>query len=72
MKRRFIIWFALIAVCGSAAWSIAYAQDENGCEAQCKQDHGQCVEYCSDHSNPMECDASCREDYLDCVHECRN
>jgi hypothetical protein len=53
-------------------WSSSQAQDEQSCKVQCREQQQACMEFCSEHSNPVECEANCREDHQDCVHVCRS
>ena len=70
---RIYILMALTVGLAIAAWSSAQSQaiDEDPCRDACYEAHRQCIEYCGDHSNPIECDADCRDTQEDCLRQCR-
>jgi len=63
---------ALLIAFGTTLWlSTSQAQDEQSCKAECREQQQACVEFCSEHSNPVECEASCRNDAYECTKRCR-
>lgn len=52
-------------------WSTSQAQDEQSCKAECQEQQQACIEFCSEHSNPVECETNCRNDAYECAKRCR-
>jgi hypothetical protein len=72
MTRRFIGILTAIALCSIAGGAIANSQEDEVCIDECKAIHQECVDYCAEHTNPLECDDECRDEQTDCAQECRN
>ena len=70
MARR-LSFLAFLVILSMTAWiSMTHAYGETPCEAACEAVHEQCVDVCSEHSNPAECDSQCREQLEDCTRAC--